>query len=66
MLINVYIIPYRNRHMTRTLNQTKTRFIMTLSQTKTLKVYYAVGALGNGPQVDLSKLNTDSWVSPLV
>lgn len=52
--------------MTRTLNQTKTRFIMTLSQTKTLKVYYAVGALGNGPQVDLSKLNTDSWVSPLV
>lgn len=28
--------------------------------------YYAVGALGAGPQVDLSKLNTDSCVSPLV
>lgn len=30
------------------------------------KFYYAVGALGTGPQVDLSKLNTDSCVSPLV
>lgn len=39
---------------------------MILSQIKILKVYYVVGVLGNGLQVDLLKLNIDFWVSFLV